>query len=76
QAPCFRGLKKKTQAHVFEDLQAERLMQTAKISRDELDLKNYGFASQAMTESKGELYNTQEHQQFYASVCDVKREYL
>ncbi|NGX43622.1 MAG: hypothetical protein K940chlam7_01920, partial [Chlamydiae bacterium] len=72
QAPCFRGLKKKTQAHVFEDLQAEKLIQTAGISRDELDLRNYGFASQTVADSEGEFYNTQEHQQYYS----VGREYL
>ncbi|NGX43067.1 MAG: hypothetical protein K940chlam7_01358, partial [Chlamydiae bacterium] len=67
EAPCFRGLKKKTQAHVFEDLQAEKLIQMTGMSRDELDLTDYGFASRAMQESEAEPYETQEHKPYYDS---------
>ncbi len=65
EAPCFRGLKKETQAHVFEDLQAEKLIQMTGMSRDEVDLTNYGFVSRAASESVTEHYYTQDHKLYY-----------
>ncbi|NGX43273.1 MAG: hypothetical protein K940chlam7_01568, partial [Chlamydiae bacterium] len=64
-APCFGGLKKETQAHVFEDLQAEKLIQMTGMSRDEVDLTNYGFVSRAASESVTEHYYTQDHKLYY-----------
>ena len=65
-AACFKGLSKTFQARMFEDLKKEQVSQTTQVKKEEVDLSNYsGIAQAAMMREMREIYDSQQHQQYY-----------
>ncbi|NGX43428.1 MAG: hypothetical protein K940chlam7_01725, partial [Chlamydiae bacterium] len=61
-----KGLNAKTKAHIFEDMRAEKLIQTTGKDRDEIDLSNYGHVVLGFQDEEKKAYDSKAHQQHYA----------
>ncbi|NGX43338.1 MAG: hypothetical protein K940chlam7_01633, partial [Chlamydiae bacterium] len=52
--------------HIFEDMRAEKLIQTTGKDRGEIDLSNYGHVVLGFQDEEKKTYDSKEHQQHYA----------
>ncbi len=70
QAPCFKGLNKTTQAHIFENMRAEKFIQATGKKREEIDLGNYHHAVAAFLDEEKRVYDTHDHRKHYRTEGD------
>ncbi len=71
EAPCFKGLNKTTQTHIFEDMRAEKFIQATGKKREEIDLGNYQNAVAAFDDEEKKVYYSEEYQQHYKVVACI-----